>query len=270
VVALAEVVEIGDQPVGNLLGDLAVDPARHPPAAPLLDDRQDLVLMHEDIGAHRPQQVIEDLVMRAVPAQDREQGRQRRRQLDLAQLSAQGDLHQPLQHLVVERAQEEGREQRQPIDDRVGIAPVGQPGAEPPADAERAQACGNQLRLQEVPLDEAAEPGADPVPAVRDHGRVRDRQPQGPAEQGGDREPVRQAADQRCFRAGAQKIHPEAGEPRLHCGEIGDAHRDQQRGGDGAVPAQAAALLQGGGCFGGVGHGHSPSGARRMSEHCAE
>ncbi len=73
-VASAEIVEIGNQPVGDLLGHFAIDAARHPPAAPLLDDCEDLILVHGDVGAHRRQHVIEQLPMGTVAAAGRRAG----------------------------------------------------------------------------------------------------------------------------------------------------------------------------------------------------
>jgi hypothetical protein len=81
--------------------------------------------MDKDVSAHGPQQMVEELVVSAVPARDRKQRRQRRGKLDLAQLAAQGHLHQPLHGLVVEGAQQERHDQGEPIGDHVGVAAIG-------------------------------------------------------------------------------------------------------------------------------------------------
>jgi hypothetical protein len=71
--------------------------------------------------------------------------------------------------------------------ERVGDVPRDRPrvlgGADPPrgalGDAHRAEPGGDHLAREEVVLDEAAEAPADPVLALRDDRRVRDRRPSG-------------------------------------------------------------------------------------------
>ena len=78
-----------------------------------------------------------------------------------------------------------------------GVALVCQPVGDPGGDPGVAHAVGDQGRGEQVLLDELAEGPAELVLPLGDDRGVGDRQPQWVAEQGRDREPVGQSADQR-------------------------------------------------------------------------
>ena len=61
---------------------------------------------------------------------------------------------------------------------------------------------------QEIVLEEVGERVADPVLVARDDRGVRDRQAERVAEQGGDREPVGEAADHRRLGEGLDEAEP--------------------------------------------------------------
>ncbi len=76
-----------------------------------------------------------------------------------------------------------------------GVSVVGKPRAGPLADLRPTQPLVDHLRGQEVRLDEVAQAPADVVLALADDRRVRDRDTERMAEQGGHREPVGERAD---------------------------------------------------------------------------
>jgi hypothetical protein len=85
---------------------------------------------------------------------------------------------------------------------------------------------------QEIVLQELSQRGADPVLVLGDDGGVRDRQAERMPEQGGDREPVGEAADHRRLRKGANEA-PGRVEMVVMAGEKEDrGHHHEHAGGD--------------------------------------
>ena len=94
----------------------------------------------------------------------------------------------------------------------------------------------------DVAGDEAAERAAEPGLLGRDDGGVRDRQSERMAKQGGDREPVRQAADQPRLGARLQQRRAEAG--RQGVGKTDQsAHAGEDASREATVARQAAAEI---------------------------
>jgi len=134
-----------------------------------------------------------------------------------------------------------------------GVVLVGQPGAQPGSQPGRAEALGENIGVEEVLLHELPESRRELVLALDDHRRVRYGQAQGMTEEGGDGEPVRDAADHGGLGAG---LHVTEQRPvdadRGHGHEQGGDRRQERRrpaaGGGQALRPQFQRLALDRGC----------------------
>ncbi len=92
--------------------------------------------------------------------------------------------------------------------DAPAVLRIGEPAGGTLGGTHGTQVGGDHLTRQEMILHEGPEDPADALLAGGHDRGVRDREPQGVTEQGGDGEPVREAADQRRFRRGAHVAEP--------------------------------------------------------------
>ena len=124
------------------------------------------------------------------------------------------------------------------------VGRLGQPGRQAGDEASGTDPFGQDVRVEEVLLDELAERGGELALALDDQRGVRDRQAQRTAEQGRDREPVGDAADHGRLGAGLYVAEEgPVGAGRGHGQE--QRRRSHQEGGGPAARGGQAALPHG-------------------------
>jgi hypothetical protein len=106
---------------------------------------------------------------------------------------------------------------------------------------ERSQAASDHRRCQEVRAKKCRHRIGYAILVLRDDRSVRDRQTQRTAEQRGNREPIRQTANHRCFGKGAQEtpaavVRFKVPRRKEQCG-----HKQQQAGREKPHPARRVA-----------------------------
>jgi hypothetical protein len=149
-------------------------------------------------------------------------------------------LQQPPRPAILQRAQQPWQRFGQCLGGRARLAAVGQEAADDPGHVQPLDQPPHLGLGEDVARDEVAEAAPEPFLLAGDDRGVRDGQPHRPAEQCGDRKPVREPADDARLRRGRQQVGPEA---RLEAiGQHGERdHEEKQGGREGAVPREGPA-----------------------------
>ena len=236
----ADLVQDALQLPEQLIVDLPVHELRQPPWAAILDAFTNAVLVAFQLFAAELHQVIHHLLR--VPArrdhvQRRLERRGQRRPVQgraqylpqgVSQLGAVGRVQQPHQTNADVAAQV------------ARIVAFAKPLADPCGQVHPLQPRRHRFPDQEVVADEIRQHAADLVLARGHDGGMRDRQPQRTSKQRGDREPVRQRADEPGFGECLNKAQPWVAGKKQARGDEQRRHGEQKPRGDPAHPRQAA------------------------------
>ena len=214
----------------DLLVDLVVHGAGHPPRA----FGTDLTTNRLPVVVHRLRCEANGLAQQILMGVAREHERQGlaegRGDPQGAQPRGHHVMHQRPHLVVGQRFERLGDAARHLMGDPAAVLGPAEPDRGPARQRHGVELGGDHVAGQEVVLHERAEDAPDPLLA-RGHDRgVRDRQPEGPAKQGGHGEPVGEAADERRLRRGAHVAEPRvAGLERGGRAEDGGGERQQAR-----------------------------------------
>ena len=156
-----------------------------------------------DGDADRP--LKQDVSLPAV-GQDLEEPAKDGREVDLAQLLADGLVEEIAQVPVLHRANDLGQRGYDRLDNVGDDLGRGKPSSEALAGVGRSQARQEHGLGQETALDEPAKGASDPILVVREDGRVGDRQPERVAKERRDSEPVRKPANDASLGPGTKQV----------------------------------------------------------------
>ena len=227
----------------DALIDLLVDDARHPPGAlgsHLVADQ--LPVVRDGLG-REPHRLTQEILVPAAGDDERQRPAQRRGDADGVEPLAHARLdHRP--EIVVGQTLEGLRQTaRNGPGDATPVFDLAEPARGPLGDAHAPQPCGQHVPCQEVILDEVPQCATEPVLPRGDDSGMWDGQAERVAEQRGDGEPVRQAADERGLGGGPDEPHP--GQARFE-DPGGDEHdgREQDQAGGAALHGVELRLAQ--------------------------
>ena len=253
---LVHTVDLGAEHAEHAIGDLGADDPADEAAALgadlLLDEGVELAVLAIDDLPQLGQQEAQDLVV-AVAVDEGAEGAGHDRAAAGAAEHAGGEAgHGAAGAAVFHGGQDAGEHLGERLGGGTRRGAIGEEAGEDGGHVEPPEHATDLAGRDDVPGDEGAEGAAEPGLLPRDDGGVRDGDAERVTEQGGDREPVREAAHEPGLGAGLNEVRPEAlGHGVAHDDEGG--HGQEQSEGEALVADEVAPELGVGG--GGGRHG---------------